>query len=53
MSTTPFHFNISLAQWSLHKRFFNQEIAVLDFSRIARERYDLAAVEYVNQFFIG
>jgi L-ribulose-5-phosphate 3-epimerase len=51
MQPQPFQFDISLAQWSLHKRFFNKEIAVLDFARIARERYAIGAVEYVNQFF--
>lgn len=50
-SAPPFHFDISLAQWSLHKAFFAQEIAPLDFPVIARKTYDIGAVEYVNQFF--
>ncbi|WP_368671762.1 sugar phosphate isomerase/epimerase family protein [Lewinella sp. W8] len=44
-------FNISLAQWSLHKTFFAGELDNLDFAKIARERYDIGGVEYVNQFF--
>lgn len=50
-SASPFHFDISLAQWSLHKAFFAQEIAPLDFPVVARKTYDIGAVEYVNQFF--
>jgi sugar phosphate isomerase/epimerase len=52
MSNSKFHFTISLAQWSLNKSFFSKEIDTLDFPRIARERYNISAVEYVNQFFI-
>jgi len=52
MTDSAFHFTISLAQWSLNKAFFSKELDVLDFPRIARERYDIGAVEYVNQFFI-
>jgi L-ribulose-5-phosphate 3-epimerase len=48
---SKFHFHISLAQWSLHKAFFSKALDPLDFPRIARERYGIAAVEYVNQFF--
>lgn len=44
-------FKISLAQWSLHKSLFNKEIDTLDFPRLAREVYQIEAVEYVNQFF--
>ena len=44
-------FRISLAQWSLHKALFAGELDNLDFPRAARERFDIAAVEYVNQFF--
>lgn len=48
---SKFHFHISLAQWSLHKALFSNALDPLDFPRIARERYDIAAVEYVSQFF--
>ena len=46
-------FKISLAQWSLHKRLYGQEepkLDNLDFAATAR-KYDIEAVEYVNQFF--
>ena len=46
-----FHFELSLAQWSLHKGLFANEISALDFPVIARKTYDIGAVEYVNQFF--
>ncbi len=44
-------FKISLAQWSLHRRFFTEKIDNLDFARIAKEDFAIDAVEYVNQFF--
>ena len=44
-------FKISLAQWSLHRALNAGELEALDFPRIAREDYGLAAVEYVNSFF--
>lgn len=54
-SVTPaapvFTFDISLAQWSLHKALFAQEISPLDFPVVARNNYGIGAVEYVNQFF--
>ena len=48
---TRFHFELSLAQWSLHKALFANEISALDFPVVARKTYDIGAVEYVNQFF--
>jgi L-ribulose-5-phosphate 3-epimerase len=47
----PRLFRISLAQWSLHKTLFSGQLDNLDFPRAARERFGIAAVEYVNQFF--
>ena len=44
-------FRISLAEWSLHKTLFAGALDNLDFPRVARERFGIAAVEYVNQFF--
>lgn len=44
-------FKISLAQWSLNKSLFSGKINNLDFARLARESFDIEAVEYVNQFF--
>ena len=44
-------YQISLAQWSHHKAFFEGEYSTLDFPRIASENYNIKAIEYVNQFF--
>jgi L-ribulose-5-phosphate 3-epimerase len=45
-------FKISLAQWSLHRHFFEKKIeSTLDFPVIARQQFRIEAVEYVNQFF--
>jgi sugar phosphate isomerase/epimerase len=46
----PF-FKISLAEWSLHKTLFSGELTNLDFPETARKKFDIGAVEYVNQFF--
>jgi sugar phosphate isomerase/epimerase len=43
--------NISLAQWSLHKAMQAGTLATLDFPAYARDRFGIAHVEYVNQFF--
>lgn len=68
--------SISLAQWSLHKRFFGESLekgwkffgntlrsdpdALLqgqadpaNFPRIAREEFDIEAIELVNTFYLG
>ncbi len=44
-------FRISLAEWSLHRTIFAGKLDNLDFPRAAKEQFDIAAVEYVNQFF--
>jgi len=45
-------FKISLAQWSLHRSIRDQKkIDHLDFAKVAREEFEIEAVEYVNQFF--
>lgn len=44
-------FNISVAQWSLNKLFWDNQLDNRDFGRFVREQYDLDAVEWVNQFF--
>jgi sugar phosphate isomerase/epimerase len=44
---------ISLAQWSLHRALKAGEIANIDFPTVARERYELSAVEWVSTFFGG
>ena len=50
-AAAPLWFNISLAQWSLHKSFFDKKLDHLDFARVTRETYGLEGIEYVNQFF--
>ncbi|MBC8243337.1 MAG: sugar phosphate isomerase/epimerase [Verrucomicrobia bacterium] len=44
-------YDISLAQWSLHKTLFAKKLDPLDFAKATREEFGLDAVEYVNQFF--
>ena len=44
-------FRISLAQWSLHRTLRSGKLDNLDFAKVTRERFGLAAVEYVNGFF--
>jgi L-ribulose-5-phosphate 3-epimerase len=45
-------YDISLAQWSLNQSIRRGEIDNLDFAGLARSRFGLDAVEYVNQFFM-
>jgi L-ribulose-5-phosphate 3-epimerase len=49
--TKPLLFNISLAQWSLHRALFGKKLDPIDFPKTAKEDYGIAAVEYVNQFY--
>lgn len=44
---------ISLAQWSLHRALQSGRMDNLEFPSIARQKFDIGAVEYVNQFFGG
>jgi L-ribulose-5-phosphate 3-epimerase len=44
-------FTISLAEWSLHRTIFGGDMTNLDFPKVAREKYGIDAIEYVNQFF--
>ncbi len=44
-------FDISLAQWSLHRALFAGYLQSVDFPQIAKEQFDIHAVEYVNSFF--
>jgi len=44
-------FDISLAEWSLHRALQSKRMTNLDFPRVAREQYDIGAIEYVNSFF--
>ena len=43
-------YNISLAEWSLHKALFANEMTNLEFPKVSRE-LGIEGVEYVNQFF--
>ncbi|MFN7769180.1 MAG: sugar phosphate isomerase/epimerase family protein [Planctomycetaceae bacterium] len=44
-------FDISLAEWSLHKTLFGGKLDNLDFAKTAKEQFGIHAVEFVNQFF--
>ena len=44
-------FEISLAQWSLHRSLYSGELDHLDFAKISKENFGIDAVEYVNSFF--
>lgn len=45
-------FEISLAEWSLHKAIFNEKkLTNLDFPVVARKEFGIGIVEYVNQMF--
>lgn len=50
-STKKYFFDISLAEWSLHRTLFAKELDNLDFAETAAKKYGIYAVEYVNQFF--
>ncbi|HEX2606783.1 MAG TPA: sugar phosphate isomerase/epimerase family protein [Flavisolibacter sp.] len=49
-SATSYEF--SLAEWSLHKALFGKQMTNLDFPEVARRKFDIGVVEYVNQFFM-
>ncbi len=44
-------FDISLAEWSLHRTLFEGKLDNLDFPETAAKKFGIHAVEYVNQFF--
>lgn len=44
-------FEISLAEWSLHRTLGEGKMTNLDFPVVARRDYGIDAIEYVNQFF--
>ena len=45
-------FKISLAEWSLHRSIYSGDIHPLDFPVVARQMFNIDAVEYVNAFFL-
>ena len=44
-------FKISLAQWSLHRSIRSKKVDHLDLYNIAKNKFGISAVEYVNVFF--
>ena len=44
-------FEVSLAQWSLHRSIRAGKLTNLDFPRMTKSEFGIDAVEYVNQFF--
>jgi sugar phosphate isomerase/epimerase len=44
-------FNLSLAEWSLHRTLFAGQLDHLDFPKVAKQDYGIDAIELVNQFF--
>lgn len=43
---------ISLAQWSLHRAFTEGRLNAENFASIAKNSFNINAVEYVNQFYV-
>ena len=43
-------FQISLAQWSLHRALRTKKLTNLEFPKYAKDKFDINAVEYVNVF---
>lgn len=44
-------FDLSLAEWSLHRALRSGQMTNLDFPKVSKTDYGIHAVEYVNQFF--
>lgn len=44
-------FQISLAQWSLHRTLRSGKLDALDFAAFTKREFDISAIEYVNSFF--
>jgi sugar phosphate isomerase/epimerase len=44
-------FTISLAQWSFHRKLYDNTLDHLDFPKLAKQDFGIDAVEYVNSFF--
>lgn len=44
-------FDISLAEWSLHKTLFKGDLKNIDFPELAAKKFGIYGVEYVNSFF--
>jgi sugar phosphate isomerase/epimerase len=50
-STGDMFFDISLAEWSLHRTLRKGDLDNMDFPATAKNDFGINAVEYVNQFF--
>ena len=46
-------FEIGLAQWSCNRAITSGEMDNLDFVKVAKKKFDINVVEYVNQFFFN
>ncbi len=44
-------YKISLAGWSVHRRFFAGQFKLIDFPKVARHEFGIGAIELVNTFF--
>lgn len=44
-------YQISLAEWSLHRALFGKKMDHMDFPKVAKEDFGIEAIEPVNQFF--
>lgn len=51
LANSKFHFDISLAQWSVRQALKNGDITNLDFPKYAKDKYGILGVEYVSFFF--
>jgi sugar phosphate isomerase/epimerase len=51
-ATGEMFFKISLAEWSLHKALFANEMTNMDFPAKAKNDFGIDGIEYVNQFFM-
>lgn len=51
LSSSRTLYKVSLAEWSYNRELFSGEMDHLDFASVAKERFGLDGVEYVNQFF--
>lgn len=49
-ATEPF-FELSLAEWSLHRTLFAKKMTNMDFAAKAKNDFGIENIEYVNQFF--
>lgn len=50
-SASDLFFNLSLAQWSLHRMIRSGALDHLDFPAFAKKEFEIEAVEYVSTFF--